>query len=47
MPPTDPRTMIRIARKAGGETAVEPPNLGERVQGLRRSLGWPQPDARR
>jgi len=32
--------MIRVAREAGGEAAVEPLNLGERVRDLRRSRGW-------
>ena len=40
MQPTDPKTMIRVAREAGGEAHVEPVNLGERVRELRRSLGW-------
>ena len=40
MQPTDPRTMIRVAREAGGEAHVEPLNLGLRVRELRRSLGW-------
>ncbi len=37
---TDPKTMIRVAREAGGDTPVEPLNLGLRVRDLRRSLGW-------
>ena len=37
---TDPKTMIRVAREAGGEAQVEPLNLGLRVRELRRSLGW-------
>ena len=37
---TDPKSMIRVAREAGGEAHVEPLNLGERVRELRRSLGW-------
>lgn len=40
MQSNDPRTLIRIAREAGADTAVEPLNLGERVRGLRRSRGW-------
>ena len=40
MQPTDPKTMIRVAREAGGETHVEPLDLGLRVRELRRSLGW-------
>jgi transcriptional regulator with XRE-family HTH domain len=40
MQPTDPRSLIRIAREAGGEAHVEPVNLGERVRELRRSRGW-------
>jgi transcriptional regulator with XRE-family HTH domain len=40
MKPTDPRSMIRVAREAGGEAHVEPLNLGERVRELRRSRGW-------
>jgi transcriptional regulator with XRE-family HTH domain len=40
MQPTDPKTMIRVAREAGGEAHVEPLNLGHRVRELRRSLGW-------
>ena len=40
MQPTDPKTMIRVAREAGGDTYVEPLNLGLRVRELRRSLGW-------
>lgn len=40
MQPTDPKTMIRVAREAGGEAHVEPLNLGLRVRELRRSLGW-------
>ena len=40
MQSNDPRTLIRIAREAGVDTAVEPLNLGERVRGLRRSRGW-------
>jgi transcriptional regulator with XRE-family HTH domain len=40
MQATDPKTMIRIAREAGGEAHVEPVNLGERVRELRRSNGW-------
>lgn len=40
MQPTDPKTMIRVAREAGGETHVEPLNLGDRVRELRRSRGW-------
>lgn len=40
MQPTDPKTMIRVAREAGGEAHVEPLNLGDRVRELRRSLGW-------
>jgi len=40
MQPTDPTTMIRVARESGGEAHVEPVNLGERVRELRRSLGW-------
>ncbi len=36
----DPKTMIRVAREAGGEAHVEPVNLGPRVRELRRSLGW-------
>jgi hypothetical protein len=37
---TDPKSMIRVAREAGGEAHVEPLNLGERVRELRRRLGW-------
>ena len=37
---TDPKSMIRVAREAGGEAHVEPLNLGERVRELRRSRGW-------
>jgi transcriptional regulator with XRE-family HTH domain len=37
---TDPKSMIRVAREAGGEALVEPLNLGERVRELRRSRGW-------
>ncbi len=40
MQTTDPKTMIRVAREAGGDTHVEPLNLGLRVRELRRSLGW-------
>jgi transcriptional regulator with XRE-family HTH domain len=40
MQPTDPKTMIRVAREAGGDAHVEPLNLGQRVRDLRRSLGW-------
>jgi len=40
MQPTDPKTMIRVAREAGGEAHVEPLNLGDRVRELRRSRGW-------
>jgi transcriptional regulator with XRE-family HTH domain len=40
MQPTDPKSMIRVAREAGGEAHVEPVNLGERVRELRRSRGW-------
>lgn len=40
MQTTDPKTMIRVAREAGHDTAVEPLNLGLRVRELRRSLGW-------
>ncbi|TAG17466.1 MAG: XRE family transcriptional regulator [Rhodobacterales bacterium] len=40
MQPTDPKTVIRVAREAGGETHVEPLDLGLRVRELRRSLGW-------
>jgi transcriptional regulator with XRE-family HTH domain len=40
MQPTDPKTMIRVAREAGGEAHVEPVNLGHRVRELRRSRGW-------
>jgi transcriptional regulator with XRE-family HTH domain len=40
MQQTDPKTMIRVAREAGGEAQVEPLNLGLRVRELRRSLGW-------
>lgn len=36
----DPRSMIRVAREAGGETAVEPLDLGQRVRELRRAHGW-------
>ncbi len=37
---TDPKSMIRVAREAGGQAHVEPLNLGERVRELRRSRGW-------
>ncbi|MCX7289355.1 MAG: XRE family transcriptional regulator [Rhodobacterales bacterium] len=40
MQPTDPRSMIRVARESGGDAQVEPLNLGLRVRDLRRSLGW-------
>ncbi len=40
MHPTDPKTVIRVAREAGGETHVEPLDLGLRVRELRRSHGW-------
>ncbi|WP_309663233.1 XRE family transcriptional regulator [Tabrizicola sp.] len=40
MKSTDPKSMIRIAREAGGEAHAEPLNLGERVRDLRRSRGW-------
>ncbi len=40
MQPTDPKSMIRVARAAGDEAHVEPLNLGERVRGLRKSRGW-------
>lgn len=40
MQPTDPKTMIRIAREAGEDIQAEPLNLGERVRSIRRSLGW-------
>ena len=40
MQPTDPRSLIRVAREAGQEAHVEPVNLGERVRELRRSRGW-------
>jgi len=40
MQPTDPKTMIRIAREAGEDSQAEPLNLGERVRSIRRSLGW-------
>jgi transcriptional regulator with XRE-family HTH domain len=37
---TDPKSMIRFVREAGGEAHVEPLNLGARVRELRLSLGW-------
>jgi transcriptional regulator with XRE-family HTH domain len=40
MQPTDPKSLIRVARESGGEAHVEPVNLGERVRELRRSRGW-------
>ncbi len=40
MQSTDPKSMIRVAREAGGDAHVEPLNLGLRVRDLRRSLGW-------
>lgn len=47
MQPTDPKTMIRVAREAGGEAHVEPLNLGDRVRELRRSRGWTLEEAAR
>ena len=40
MQATDHKSMLRVAREAGGEAVVEPLNLGERVRELRRSRGW-------
>jgi len=36
----DTPSLIRIARENGGETAVEPLNLGLRVRDLRKARGW-------
>ncbi len=36
----DEKSLIRIAREGGGETAVEPLNLGARVRDLRKARGW-------
>ncbi len=47
MQPTNPKTMIRVAREAGRAAHVEPVNLGERVRDLRRSLGWTLEEAAR
>lgn len=40
MAATDPKNLIRIARENGGDTAVAPLNLGERVRELRKAKGW-------
>ena len=40
MTASDPKNLIRIARDAGGDTAVAPLNLGERVRELRKAKGW-------
>ena len=36
----DDNSLIRIARDGGGETGVEPLNLGKRVRDLRKARGW-------
>ena len=36
----DPKSIIRIARKAGDETVAEPLDLGLRVRDLRKAQGW-------
>jgi len=36
----DDSSLIRIARDGGGETGVEPLNLGQRVRDLRKARGW-------
>jgi len=36
----DDSGLIRIARDGGGETGVEPLNLGQRVRNLRKARGW-------
>ncbi|MEO9777565.1 MAG: XRE family transcriptional regulator [Sedimentitalea sp.] len=40
MTPRDPKSIIRIARKAGDETVAEPLDLGLRVRDLRKAQGW-------
>ncbi|MEM8979143.1 MAG: XRE family transcriptional regulator [Pseudomonadota bacterium] len=40
MEETDPKALIRIARESGGEDALEPLNLGERVRDLRKARNW-------
>ncbi|MGL6209393.1 MAG: helix-turn-helix domain-containing protein [Paracoccaceae bacterium] len=37
---SDPKRLIRIAHETGGQTAVEPLDLGVRVRELRRARGW-------
>ncbi|MFV0358884.1 helix-turn-helix domain-containing protein [Tropicimonas sp.] len=37
---TDPRSLIRIAREAGGPAEVQALDLGERVRALRKAKGW-------
>lgn len=36
----DPKSLIRIAREAGGSEIAAPINLGERVRSLRKAQGW-------
>lgn len=36
----DPRSLIRIARRDGAAGHAEPLDLGARVRGLRKELGW-------
>jgi transcriptional regulator with XRE-family HTH domain len=40
MPPSDPRSLIRIARERGSEEVPEPLDLGLRVRELRTAQGW-------
>ena len=36
----DPKSLIRIARESGADSAVAPLNLGQRVRDLRKERGW-------
>ncbi|SFB84975.1 helix-turn-helix domain-containing protein [Tropicimonas isoalkanivorans] len=38
--PSDPRSLIRIARESGRNERGEPLDLGERVRELRKAKGW-------
>jgi Predicted transcriptional regulators len=40
MTPTDPRSLIRIARETGDDVQAEPLNLGQRVRELRKERDW-------
>ncbi len=40
MTPTDPKSIIRIARDSGEDTHVEPLDLGARVRELRKARDW-------